>query len=322
MNNYKFILGLSLLLFFSELSQSDAQRKEIFIPVDSLLEYFNKYEPLKVLTIVHDHNINFENQKYYFSDSLKKNLLKWLDRDIYLKERVDFQLKDLASDTLAMLNDLKRIYGKGKLDSIRVKPDRFRFVYDSLLMQKRESILAQYSVKGAPFPPYLAIKYHTQLAYPESYSMIKEMWVERGKEMNDIFFYTLLKFGDLEARSMFDNFVEKQILSNGNELSMSILRNLRLYSYGVKKLIELSNIERKFTYLSDGTMKSFSCKILEFLYFDALNYGIKMNYYTADFKSCEDLESIKNDILKTAEELELKLKNAEKYWFKNMPFND
>jgi len=307
---------------FSCITELHAQPKRTDISVDSLLSYFGKFDPISVLDIAHDKNINFANKNYYYSDSLKHFTLKWIDRNIYLRKRIQFLLNDYSRDTLLLINILKQKYINKEIDSITDNECRLKELFDSLIEVRKEVLYNQYEESGFPFPPYYAIKYHTELAYPESYLEIYDMWVERGKDINDkLYFYPLLKFGDPTVRESFNDFVNDQILNNGEDLSLSIIRNLRGYSFGVRQLINLSTIDREFDYLSDGTKKSFDCKILECLYFDAKNDGIEFSFKTPNYNSCEDLISFKNEIIKVSLKYADSLEKHEAYWYKEMPFN-
>ncbi|QKG81015.1 hypothetical protein [Tenuifilum thalassicum] len=316
-----------ILIIFSVLVSSTiyAQSQEI-ISNDSLLKLFQVMKPFEVFEKIRFSWFDFKS--CYIDSLLKPYLMKWLDRKEYFNYVLEQEKKTISNrpdwikdEIIYMLNKQNR---REALDSI---------LNDSVLYsQYRDSAISVYisryfeSYKGEHKVPDRAIMIHSYLAYPESYAIIKQWWVESGKptERNE-YFIPLVRMGDPEAQELYDNRIKQFVKTNGEIPDLSTvygeLTELN-NSYSIMKMIEILSVDKNYIRLSEGDPGiPFNCEIVMYLlgiftyYFDiATTVPVKQDMPCK--KNLKHLPEIKAAAKKLIE----KYKAEEYYWMKNMPF--
>jgi hypothetical protein len=299
----------------------NAQGQEI-ISSDSLLKLFQVMKPFEVFEKVQFTWFDFKS--CYNNIVLKPYLMKWLDRHEYFefvldkeKETITNRPDLIKNEIIYMLNKRNR---KNALDSILDNP--------ILYTQYRDSAISVYvnryveSYKGEHKVPDRAIIIHSYLAYPESYTIIKQWWNEsdRKTERNE-YFIPLVRMGDPEARKLYDNLITQFVKTNGEIPGiMDIdgeLRELR-NSYSVAKMIEVLKIDMVYNPLEDSP-QPYNCWVISYLLNDFLAHSIDIGKVkTSD--PCDVQKKHLPEIKAAAQRLIEKYKAEEYYWMKNMPF--
>lgn len=331
-----FVVIFSLILFASS---SYGQSKVVYLPVDSLLKWFENakhpfhvWDSIRVWELRSKSRTEYDYKSYYQAPALKPHLLKWLDRDLYYQEelqeiRDDFEPKNeddsayIAYKIRGWITSKKRAVNP---DSILHDSNLYTVYKDSVINQMVKSEIERMEKLGRPFPPSRAINFHMYLAYPESYEQIRQFWEATGKqiERND-YFIPLVRMGDPEARKIFNELIADVVKKNGDTPYFSLVTsnvddNLR-GSYGVAKLIELLNVDMEIA-LSEGPSFPINCDIIATLVSEIFYYKIEIDPSVKFRETCETRFEHVEEIKAAAQRLIEYYKEQEYYWMRNMPF--
>jgi len=226
------------------------------ISSDSLLKLFQVMKPFEVFEKVQFTWFDF--RTCYNDTSLKPYLMKWMDRHEYFEFVLDKEKRTIANrpdlikdEILYMLNKQGR---RKALDTILTTPALYSQYRDSAISVYVNRYIENY--KGEHKVPDRAIIIHSYLAYPESYTIIKQWWKESGlKNENNEYFLPFLRIGDPDARRIFDEKIRQCVKDNGESSNMvkinSALNGLS-NSYSVIKLIELLSVDIHYEKFSEG----------------------------------------------------------------------
>lgn len=311
-----------ILVVVCNINYSQVQKS---ISNDSLLMLFHTMKPFEVFEKVQFSWFDFKS--CYNDTLLKPYLMKWLDRKEYFNYVLDQERKAITNrpdwikdEIIYMLNKQNR---KNALDSVLCNPIIYNQYRDSAILVYLSRYVEEY--KGEHKVPGQAIKIHSYLAYPESYAIIKQWWVESGKQIErNEYFIPLLRMGDPEARKMFDEKINQCIKTNGEESDLieisRIIYELKGSSYGVNKCVDLLGVDSHYSAMSDGDSDlPYNCYILNNLLNDFLAHSIDVgNVKTSD--PCDVQKKHLPEIKAAALKLIEKYKAEEYYWMKNMPY--
>ncbi len=322
---YKMLFMKKLILFLVLASNIIYAKGQEIISNDSLLKLFQTMKPFEVLD-----NLQFtwyDFKSCYYDTLLKPYLMKWLDRKEYYEHVLDQEKKvitnrpDLIKDEIIyMLNKRNR---KNALDSILSNPVLYNQYRDSAISVYLGRYIEGY--KGEHKVPGRAIMIHSYLAYPESYTLIKQWWDESGRptERNE-YFIPLVRMGDPDARELYDNRIKQFVKTNGEvpdvtEIASELmeLRN----SYSKMKMIEVLTVDKNYVRLSEGDPGvPFNCEVVKYLLGGFSDKGIEIAPPVKENAPCKEQLKHLPEIKAAAQKLIEKYKAEEYYWMKNMPF--
>jgi hypothetical protein len=304
--------------------------------------HFRKAKPYKVFEYYDkNHHYNIDYKGLYYDEELKSYLLKWLDIDAYIDYKLEKYKEDIRNSIYDDMNKLghknyslnviKRYINECKLnyDSICSIPEFYAEYKDKtiewLVDQERKKILQN---KDNIIPPDGAIYLHTRIAYSEAYIFIKqfEKRLNHKKNWNSYLEY-LLKMNDPETQAKYDEIIKEFINTNGYSIEpINILETLdRLgywgNAYAIEKLIEIYQVKRKYIPIETEHFfdKDVLIKLLSMCKYN--NIETKYPIYEIDILNEKEIRKYSKEILEAANKLVEKLKEKEKYWMDNMPFN-
>ena len=310
-------------LFISIFTNNFAQAQEQkTISSDSLLKMFKVMKPFEVFERVQFTWFDFKS--CYNNTLLKPYLMKWLDRHEYFEFVLDKEKEtitnrpDLIKDEiLYMLNKRRR---KNALDSILSNPVLYRQYRDSAISVYVNRYIEDY--KGEHKVPDRAIIIHSYLAYPESYTIIKQWWDESGRktERSD-YFIPLVRMGSPDAQELYDNRIKQLVKTNGEIPGIMIIDG-ELYelrsSYAISKIIELLKVRMVYNPLEDNP-QPYNCFVINYLLNDFFAHSIEVDKVKTN-TPCDVQKKYLPEIKAAAKKLIEKYKTEELYWMRNMPF--
>jgi len=325
----KLILITLTTLFATDIN---AQKYSREISPDSLLQMFRRDTPFDVLQKFMSVDY-FDYKGAYFNPALKPYLLKWLDKEEYWSYSVEQGVQNFSNNPDAIKNSIKYKLTKKNhstwIDSIYNSPTLLKKYRDSVITEKRD-IYKTALKKQTSYPPDYAIWFHSQVAYPESYLIIKQWWVERGKSIWNInhtsydgYLVALVKMRDREAMQLADLEITKFVRSNGkSEYPITVLNFIEENQnpYGVEKLLETLSVNIKFPYISDGTIGQFNCMTIDILEEQLYLNSIPINAPIKRTSTCEEWLKHVKAFKDAAQLLIKKYQEEEKYWMDNMPY--
>jgi len=312
-----------ILILLAIISNIIYARGQKIISNDSLLKLFQTMKPFEVFEKVQ--SSWFDIKSCYKDSLLKPYLMKWLDRKEYFEYVLEQEKKTISSSPDLIKDEiiyiLNRQNRKSALDSILNDPVQYNQYRDSAISLYIGRYIENY--KGVHKVPIQAIIIHSYLAYPESYTIIKQWWVESGKptERNE-YFIPLVRMGDPEARKLYDNRIAQFVKTNGeNPDVMNIDGELRQLwnSYSVAKMIEVLKVDIVYNPLEDISLP-YNCWVISYLLNDCLAHSIDVGRVKPS-DPCEVQKKHLPEIKAAAQKLIEKYKAEEYYWMKNMPFN-
>lgn len=326
----KIIISSLLITFFISRIQAQTYSREI--STDSLLRMFRKESPFKVLG-------EFSSQYFsdykgaYFNAELKSYLLKWLSKEDYRQYEIERNIQRFSNDTdyikLVIKRKLIKQNKEAWLDSIINTPTLYKKFRDSAVIEQLEFYKKDTKLE-ASYPPDNAISFHSQIAYPESYLVIKQYWTELGKPVwtdNRSYFHNyfsaLLQMRDPEAVQLGNEEIARFLRSKGKSEDPVYFLSLITHNpnpYGIAKLLELLPVDVRFETLSDGTMEQFNCllikSLIEQLYFNNLPLDPPLKRTSPCEVQLKNVKAFKE----AGQKLIKKYQEDEKYWMDNMPY--
>ena len=315
-----------ILILLAIISNIIYARGQKIISNDSLLKLFQTMKPFEVFEKVQ--SSWFDIKSCYKDSLLKPYLMKWLDRKEYFEYVLEQEKKTISSSPDLIKDEiiyiLNRQNRKSALDSILNDPVQYNQYRDSAISLYIGRYIENY--KGVHKVPIQAIIIHSYLAYPESYTIIKQWWVESGKptERNE-YFIPLVRMGDPEARKLYDNRIKNFVKTNGETPDIFIIyRELTELnnSYSIMKMIEILSVDKNYIRLSEGDSGvPFNCEIVMYLlgifsYYSDIATTVSVKQ---DMPCKEQLKHLP-EIKAAAQKLIEKYKAEGYYWMKNMPF--
>jgi hypothetical protein len=314
---------------------NDVFAQRLIINNDSLRVHFGKEKPYKVFEYYDkNHHYNIDYKDIYYDDELKSYLLKWLDIDEYIDYKMEKYREErvilMQDDEFSIVRIKDYIINECKLnyDSICFAPEIYakykEKTVDWLVDQEKKQMSEQ---KDKLQLPNSVLDFHSFAYYPESYLIIKQFAdklnlpvVSETGSLN-LYYFHLARMNDPETHTKYDKIIEEFVKTNGySYIPNSILGNVKsLYNaYGLEKLIEIYQVKRKHIIWSDGTEGRFDSDVL----FELL---ILLKYYykeeISDKIDNNNMNKYSKEILEAANKLVIQLKQKEKYWMDNMPFN-
>jgi hypothetical protein len=306
--------------------------------------HFRKAKPYKVLEYYDKNHFGLDCEKLYYDEELKSYLLKWLDIDEYIDYKLEKYKEDIRNSIYDDMNKLG--YKNYSLNMIKRYIDECKLNYDSIcsipelyieykektvdwlvgkekerLLNEREKIIAPSSV----------ISLHSWICYPEAYLIIKK-WIGNIPFINkygdvDPYYLYLLKMNDPNIQKQYDGIIKQFVKTNGySHNPVNIIETLdRLgywsNAYAIEKLIEIYQVKRK--YIPMETELFFDTNILIKLLFLCEYNTVETKYpiYSINISDEKKLKKYSKEILEAANKLVIQLKEKEKYWMDNMPFN-
>jgi hypothetical protein len=333
----KIIIFMASVIAFNSIIS--AQR--VVITNDSLRVHFRKEKPYQVFEYYDRNHFGLDCEKLYYDEELKFYLLKWLDIDEYIEYKVDKYRKErielMKDDDFSIVRVKDYIKNACKLnyDSICSIPELYAEYKEKtiewLIEKEKERLLNE---KDNIIPPDDVIYLHARISYPEAYLIIKQWeyklripFIDKYGNINPYYEY-LLKMNDPETQKQYDEIIKEFVKSNGyTQVPINIIETLDRIGYWdnayvVEKLIEIYQVKRK--YIPMETERSFDTDVLIRLLSLCEYNNIKTKYsiYSIDILDEKKLKKYSKEILDTSNKLVEKLKEKEKYWMDNMPFNN
>jgi len=324
------LIQFVLIVFFA--SSIKAQKYSREISPDSLLKMFQSDPPFDVLQKFRASD--FKDYKgAYYNKELKPYLLKWLDKEEYWNYSVEQGVQNFTNNPEAIKNAIKYKLTKKThaswLDSIYNSPTLLQKYRDSVIAEKID-IYKTALKKQTSYPPYDAIWFHSQVAYPESYSIIKQWWIDQGKPVLtknntpfNTYFLALVKMRDPEAIQLADKEVKKFVQSNGKSATpiefMSFIGQNQT-PFGIAMLLETLSVNVKFPYFPDYPMEQFNCMAIGMLEEQLYLNSIPINAPIKRTSTCEERLKHVKAFKDAAQLLIKKYQEEEKYWMDNMPY--
>lgn len=180
------------------------------------------------------------------------------------------------------------------------------------------------------YPSASAIIFHSRLAYPESYTLIRQYWEEMGKaisgqDISSSLYSALIVMGDPEARHLFDKEVAEFIKANGRSEDsvsdfLSFFQYYRNNSYILKKMLATLEVDRKFVRTSEGDLAAFNCEILVLLIDELVGNRTPIGAKIHRATPCEEKFKYEKEIREATQKLIKKREEEERYWMENLPF--
>ena len=208
--------------------------------------------------------------------------MKWMDKYEYFEFVLDKEKETITNrpdlikeEIIYMLNKRRR---KNTLDSILSNPVLYRQYRDSAISVYVNRYIEDY--KGEHKVPDRAIIIHSYLAYPESYTIIKQWWDESGRktERSD-YFIPLVRMGSPDAQELYDNRIKQLVKTNGEIPGIMIidgeLCELRS-SYAISKIIELLKVRMVYNPLEDNP-QPYNCFVINYLLNDFFAHSIEVD---------------------------------------------
>jgi len=295
---------------------------------DSILKLFQNNNAFEVFYELGSKKYTLDFKALYNDTVLKPYFLKWLDRKEYFLFTLEKE-KSKIIDNSKLINEeilyllIKRNI-KNAFDSINNNPELYKLYSDSAVNQFINRF-TKYKDPEKFEVPQDAVVFHSFLAYPESYSIIKKWWTESKLDVNSKYFLPLVRLGDHEAETAFDKRIVEFLKTNGNsEELMSIYSDLTYLnnSYAISKMIDLFKIDKNFVMLSDGDEGNpFNCIIFNFLLSEFNYYGIETTKLKETKKPCKELSKLVPEIRKAALQLIDNHKSEEAYWKENISYS-
>ena len=333
----KFITYVALLVI-----STNVYSQRTAITNDSLRNHFRKETADRVLTSYYQKSfysagINFNYKDMYYDTAIKDSLLRWLDEDIIVNQKINehkqYLLKYFKKEKKKAFTEYYVTHDvKLNFDSIYSNPELYESYYelaiDAAVDSYREDILKR---KDELLPEYEVLYLHSKIVYPEAYKIIKQWWYLNNKSEKSPLFRYLLMMNDPEVQYIFDKIVEDAIKNNGESiLGINFISNIQQIAnaYAVKKLLEILPVTKEILAFSDGTLvplDSFTFNaLLELLEKNAIEgnfipYGQLTGMST--IKELKYLRDHKESIVEAAHQLIQKLEAEERYWMENMPFD-
>jgi hypothetical protein len=317
---------LIIFLIFIYINNSASAQYSKNIGADSLLTMFESKEPFEVLDkITSIYSLNYK--ELYYNEKLKPHLLKWLDKEEYRKHRLLQVRKIYSSDSLWMRNKiLQSIRGgnrESKADSIMNTPYLYNAFRDSVMTTLMNLVEKEYD-ETDKYPPDLAVRIHSRIAYPESYRIIYQWWKEKGGENK--YFLPLVRMGDPEARKIYNQKISRVSKNKGKGEDLVILddelQTEITPSFSVEKRLQLLNVNEKFIAISDDEEgQPYNCLLLKMMVDEIFYRSIAIDKSVKRNDTCVIHLKHLAEIKAAASKLIEKYKAEEHYWVQNMPFN-
>lgn len=302
-----------------------AQTKIDTLTVEELQELFESHKPLDVLDMVTKDSKRLDYKEYYGNEYLKPRLMKWLDRELYLQQALDRIQKNYEEDSMYLANKIKARAKQKGMSIESFNPSMYKSYEDSVVNELMEMQESRMRKEGIPFPNPSAIEFHAKLAYPESYSKIKDFWEEDGAREDSPFYLPLVYVGDPKARKTFDNYIQNVVEKNGENIPLNgllgLLEGELRGSYGVQKSLELLDVDQGIILFSgDDETTPFNCQVLKLLVSDIFYNKIPVDKTVKYRDLCEEHLKHLPEIKAAAQSLIEYYKEQEYYWMSNMPF--
>jgi hypothetical protein len=333
-NNLHIIKKLIILTINIIIFNNIILAQSITINNDSLRVHFRKEKPYNVFDYYDRNHFGLDCEKLYYDEELKFYLLKWLDIDEYIEYKLEKyrneRIELMKDDDFSIVRVKDYIKNECKLnyDSICSVPELYREYKEKTiewLVEKEKERLKK--DKDNMIVPYSVIFLHSWICYPEAYLIIKKWannrpFIDKYGNINSYYAY-LLKMNDPEIQKQFDDIIKKFVETNGYSYEpLDIIKlleglSLRDNAYSVEKYIELLPVNRRFSLVTAEEHFVFDLYILDTLLFLFEYYGIEMKISIDK----NDLRKYSEEIIDAANKLVEKLKEKEKYWMENMPFN-
>jgi len=317
----KYILIFSIFILLNK--DIIAQRKANFSN-DSILKMFQSMTPFQVLEkFIFIYNIDYKN--LYNDVRLKPYFMKWLDNATCIQYEIANYKLSIENDPKIIKREIlyHLIKQKKKKYLDTITNDLYSRYKDSIIFLMVDEFSKQSAMVKNPIPE-MAISFHSHLAYPESYKIIKNWWIEAKKDTSYSLFFPLLRMEDPEAQRIFDKIVQKCIDSNGENSDLMWIRSVITYlrnSYAISKSLELLSVNKKFQIFSDDVIRTpFNYEILNFvkelIFYNFIEIDKSVNRMDFD----EKLFKNKDKILPSANLLMKKLDQDNLYWKKNIQY--
>ena len=326
---------LSLTIVLLLLATGSVYAESPKITNDSLRFHFQREEPYLVYAYFERANTRLLNHKaLYYDQELKEYLMTWFDTDVWIKYKVFSAKRGLLEKfdydprqkkyfiTSYLREELKLDY-----DSICSNTALINLYFAQSLekweAKEREKVLKD---SANLIPPWKVLNLHAEIAYPEAYKKIKDLWYKHNKTTNigNGIFTGLLAMNDPEAQAIMDKIVEEFVSSNGeidnHELNSAFLPIGN--AYAIKKLIEILPVHKLLPGLSgtDGT----SYVPYDFFTHSELRQICIFKNTSINITSAYNVEENrknKDKIIEAAQEIIKKWEEEERYWMENIPFD-
>lgn len=303
---------------------TDSQERKI-ISSDSLLKMFRLMKPFEVLNKVRFENMNFK--ALYYDTLLKPYLMKWLDKDEYFQYEIERERATIKNNPKLIKEEIQYMLNKqgrkNALDSILNNAALYYQYRDSAIDANVKRFFENHKKEKFNIPDQ-AIVLHSYLAYPESYTIIKQWWVESGNTMDRSLFISLVRMGDPDARNLYDNKIKKFVKSNGESSDLADIYGELLElrnSFSTMKMIDVLTVDKNYVRLSEGDPGvPYNCQVIKYL-LDVFSYK-NIEMAPSVKQNAPSKEQLKHlpEIKAAAQKLIEKYKAEEYYWMKNMPF--
>jgi len=326
----KIITFCALILFFANGLRAQKYSREI--STDSLLRMFRKESPFKVFNVFRSQYFS-DYKGAYFNPELKTYLLKWLSKEENWKFEIEESIAEFSTNSEFVKHLIRHKlllkHHEAWLDSITRTPALYEKYRDSVIFEHSNSIRENTKLETS-YPPDYVISFHSKVAYPESYIIIKQWWVERGRPIWNVnhtsydgYLVALVKMRDPEAMQLADLEIAKFVRSNGkSEYPITVLNFIEENQnpYGIEKLLETLSVTIKFPYISDGTIGQFNCMTIDILEEQLYLNSIPINAPIKRTSTCEEWLKHVKAFKDAAQILIKKYQENEKYWMDNMPY--
>jgi hypothetical protein len=313
------------------------------ITIDSLRTHFRNEKPYDVYDYYKKRESWFSKENYkllYYDQEMKEYLLRWLDQDQIIDYKANVFRKYLEGfnedNKISMIKSyIKREFNLNP-DSIKADDPLWKLYADSVINSyvKEEKVIIlerKEKEKKDILPDMDVIYFHSQVAYPEAYKIIKGWWYQYDKPVadNDAYFNSLftclLSMNDPEAQFEFDKAIKKYVQSDGKEnygISLTNCLDEVNNAYGIIKMLQLLPIQIDMPGLEDGR------EITTYVPFDYFTFRQIQTVLMAHdikvaglFDNIKTMRKNKEEIIRLANQLIEKLEADEQHWMVNMPFD-
>ncbi|MDN5201709.1 hypothetical protein QQ008_10060 [Fulvivirgaceae bacterium BMA10] len=257
----------------------------------------------------------------YNSPDLKAPLMELLDEKLYRERSLNQVRNSYGNDQKYINRKIKMKVGKDIFPSIQSNQALYSVYKDSILNE----LLENYDQENETYWPYQeAITLHSYIAWPESYTAIKNWWQKTGKDQKSIFYLPLVKMRSPEALALYDHKVARIVETNGENQFLNLLYSELSgeinNSYSILKLQELLTVNKSFMALSEGGSElPFNCEVARYLVSIA-NRDLTEKIVLKSSTGCEKLVNSKNELARVVSLLIAFYEEKESYWYKQMPY--
>jgi hypothetical protein len=198
-----------LILF--AVSTNIAYSQRIIITNDSLWNHFKKESANEVLAyFIKNFDLSLDLKEAYYDKTLKDSLLRWLDEDVIIKQKInqhkEYLLENFGGEKKKTFTQNYVSYDlKLNFDSIYSDSTLYQSYYNQAILASLDRYQkTSLDKQNELLPPYQVLDLHSLIVYPEAYKKIKYWWYLNNKEEKSLLYQCMLKMNDPEAKLFCD----------------------------------------------------------------------------------------------------------------------